>query len=469
MRCKIQLVMETETGEAVQEVACFERETQGIEAVGLTLAEAKTLLLGIQQALVGQQIADYLGRHRNCRDCGKALLSKGDHPVLFRTLFGNIELKSPRFFHCACQPHETRSFSPLAELLGAHTAPERLYLETKWASQVSFDMAAKLLADVLPLDAQINAASIRNHLHQVAQRAEAELGDEQPSFIDGCPREWAALPRPQAPLTVGIDGGYVRQWDDKRKHFELIVGKSMPEEGENKCFGFVQTYDEKPKRRLFEVLKSQGMQMNQPVVFLSDGGDDVRELQMYLNPEAEHYLDWFHVTMRLTVMGQYAKGLPEQAGNIEEEPAALRAEAEKRLESLKWYLWHGNVFQALEEIEDLQALLDDGQDLADSGKKLAKAIDEFLTYIQANEPFIPNYGERWRNNEIISSSFVESTVNQVVSKRMVKKQQMQWSKQGAHLLLQARTKVLNDELDQTFRRWYPSFRKDDPSQFKEAA
>jgi hypothetical protein len=32
-------------------------------------------------------------------------------------------------------------------------------------------------------------------------------------------------------------------------------------------------------------------------------------VQLYLNPEAEHYLDWFHITMRLTVMGQYANGL----------------------------------------------------------------------------------------------------------------------------------------------------------------
>ena len=69
------------------------------------------------------------------------------------------------------------------------------------------------------------------------------------------------------------------------------------------------TYDEKPKRRLFELLKGQGMQMNQRVMFFSDGGTDVREVQLYLNPEAEHYLDWFHLTMRLTVMGQYAKGL----------------------------------------------------------------------------------------------------------------------------------------------------------------
>ena len=68
----------------------------------------------------------------------------------------------------------------------------------------------------------------------------------------------------------------MRQWDDKKTHFEVIVGKSIPEEGMACRFAFVQTYDEKPKRRLFEVLKSQGMQNNQQVVFLSDGGDDVR-------------------------------------------------------------------------------------------------------------------------------------------------------------------------------------------------
>jgi hypothetical protein len=47
--------------------------------------------------------------------------------------------------------------------------------------------------------------------------------------------------------------------------------------------------------------------MNQRVMFFSDGGTDIREVQLHLNPEAQHYLDWFHVTLRLTVMGQYAK------------------------------------------------------------------------------------------------------------------------------------------------------------------
>jgi len=59
---------------------------------------------------------------------------------------------------------------------------------------------------------------------------------------------------------------------------------------------------------------------------------------------------------------------------------------------------------------------------------------------------------------------VESTVNQVVSKRMVKKQQMRWSQKGAHLLLQVRTRVLNDELRDVFRQWYPSFAQNDEEQ-----
>ena len=56
------------------------------------------------------------------------------------------------------------------------------------------------------------------------------------------------------------------------------------------------------KRRLFELLAARGMLANQQVTFLTDGADDVRDLPLYLNPQAEHLLDWFHVTMRLTVL-----------------------------------------------------------------------------------------------------------------------------------------------------------------------
>jgi hypothetical protein len=240
----------------------------------------------------------------------------------------------------------------------------------------------------------------------------------------------------------------------------VIVGKSMPEEREAKCLAFVNNYDTKPKRRLFELLKSQGMQPNQLVTFLSDGGDTVRNLPQRLNSGSEHWLDWFHITMRLTVMGQMAKGIateikrPEELEENEDvnvDPAAI----EKSLERVKWFLWHGNVYRALEVIEDLDCRLESIEGRSEKQRKLLKAVKEFGNYITANQSFIPNYGDRYRHGETISTAFVESTVNYVVSKRMVKKQQMRWSERGAHLLLQVRTQVLNEDLQTTFHRWYP--------------
>jgi hypothetical protein len=51
---------------------------------------------------------------------------------------------------------------------------------------------------------------------------------------------------------------------------------------------------------------------------------------------------------------------------------------------------------------------------------------------------------------------------------MVKKQPVDWSPRGAHLLLQIRTRVLDEEWENTFRRWYPAFRPEG-QQAKKAA
>ena len=189
-----------------------------------------------------------------------------------------------------------------------------------------------------------------------------------------------------------------------------------------KCFAFVQTYDEKPKRRLFELLQSQGLQMNQQIEFLSDGGDTVRDVQLYLSPEADHLLDWFHLTMRLTTMTQSAKGLPDTMG--EEETVPLRDEVVRQLERSKWFLWHGNVFRAMNVLTSILCDLEMASFEREDGKitKVCKMVREFHTFIDRNRAFIPNYEERYRNGERISTGFVESTVNQVVSRRMVKKQ-----------------------------------------------
>ncbi|MGH3722045.1 MAG: ISKra4 family transposase [Pseudonocardiaceae bacterium] len=262
--------------------------------------------------------------------------------------------------------------------------------------------------------------TVRRQVQATAQRLEDELGGERFSFIDTCQADREELPRPELPLVVGLDGGYVHssaQTSRRDGWFEVIAGKSMPANGPAKCFGYVQTYDTKPKRRLFEVLKAQGMQANQQVTFLTDGGEDIRDLPCYLNPQAEHLLDWFHITMRITVMTNMAKSLrspPPDPDLPSSPPVDLAADLGKQLKRLKWFLWHGNVFRAQQITGD--SLVDlDVEEPSVSQAKLLKAVREFDGYLRANAERIPNYGERRRCGETISTAFVESTVNQVVS------------------------------------------------------
>ena len=83
------------------------------------------------------------------------------------------------------------------------------------------------------------------------------------------------------------------------------------------------------------------------------------------------------------------------------------------------------------------------------------------TDIGNNFAAIADYAERWDHGEIISTAFAESTVDLVVSRRFAKKQQMQWSKKGAHLLLQTRTRTLDGTLHDLFTTWYPAMPAND--------
>ena len=466
MKVRVEVVCLNADGEEQRrQVLTIERRELAMETLGVNLTEGKALLAGVQDFVVAQQAREELEQRRACPRCRRRYTTKDSGSTPVSTVFGRVEVPNPRWNRCACQTEGPRTFRPMRSWLNGQTSPEMLYLETKWASLIPFARATDLLKEVLPVGDLVNAETIRNHLQLTAERIEQELGEErQLNQFEGSEQEWEEQPLPDGPITVGIDGGYVRA-AHKQGWFEVIAGKSVvafrrDDEGEvpsAKCFGFVQTYDEKPRRRLWDLMKSQGMQENQQVVFMSDGGENVRRVQEYLHPFSEHLIDWFHITMRLTVLQQQTKAL-------QEERPETGAEVSKRLESVKHLLWHGNTEEALERLDDLLMELSFIQARSSTAKKVVDGLDDFRTYICNNREFIPNFGERRRQGETISTAFVESTINQVVSRRFVKKQQMQWTLRGAHLLLQTRTRVLNEDLDDLFRRWYPKFRSQPQTQ-----
>jgi hypothetical protein len=125
---------------------------------------------------------------------------------------------------------------------------------------------------------------------------------------------------------------------------------------------------------------------------------------------------------------------------------------------------HGQVRRADEGLEDVE------DDLGPSPEPAAPVWDcpllplrvtlwDLQAFLRANESSLINYGERYRRGERISTAVVESMVNRVIGRRMAKKQQMCWSRRGAHLPAQIRVAVLDGRLPGVFRSWYPEFRR----------
>jgi hypothetical protein len=171
---------------------------------------------------------------------------------------------------------------------------------------------------------------------------------------------------------------------------------------------------------------------------------------------ATHILDWFHVAMRFERLHQILRGLhwshPVEAAAWQD--LATRA---------KWRLWHGQHFRVLEALEDIEDDLGPTerpfwQHAEDSPLTLLlHALWALQAFVAANHASLVSYGERYRRGERISTAVVESMVNRVIERRMAKKQQMRWSRRGAHLLIQVRLAVLAGGLQDVFRRWYPRF------------
>src|SRR5919201_1301769 len=129
----------------------------------------------------------------------------------------------------------------------------------------------------------------------------------------------------------------------------------------------------------------------------------------------------------------------------------LHALVREALEHTKWNLWHGRVKRALEWLWLIEWRMWHFACRYSRCSALARAVHGLQRYLWRNGDVIPNYAARRRSGQAISTAFVESLVNSLLSKRFSKKQSMQWTPEGAHHLLQVRARTLNSDLGATFR------------------
>jgi len=158
VKFRVQVVWVQDDGsERCCDVMELERQQLVRETLGLSVAEGKAILHGVQEFVTTQQAAQDLRRRRQCPHCVERYQSQeaGMHPV--NTVFGPVAVPHPRWHRCACQTEGPKTFRPTAVWLRGRTSPELLYLETKWGSWIPFERVADLLKEVLPVGDSTNS------------------------------------------------------------------------------------------------------------------------------------------------------------------------------------------------------------------------------------------------------------------------------------------------------------------------
>ena len=133
----------------------------------------------------------------------------------------------------------------------------------------------------------------------------------------------------------------------------------------------------------------------------------------------EYILDWYHIKQRF-----------EALENKVEDPYL------SELESIKWKIWHGDHVEALNRLSTLY--------IATSTSEYTDKIHELFKYLSNNKEYLVNYVERKEKELPYTSSIIESAVESIINERHKKKHKAQWSRLGAHNVLQIRTSIASN-------------------------
>jgi hypothetical protein len=431
------------------EVGRIEREAWAdLETVGLSLVERKRLTAAIQAEWSVRRRRKWESVSDAASSVDRRSPVKGTGQVVFRSLFGNVPLSVRRFESCRCRkaiPEGPRSFSALA--LEGGMAPKLAYVTAKFAAIVPFGKVADLLAELLPVGGAVNAGTVRNRTRRVGER----IARLRPA---GAPDPEIDAVTPA--VVIGLDGGYLRSRHRRpERNFEVIAGKVLNLDGSQHRFAFARNGDS--ANEFANAIVAAGIRLGTPATVLSDGDAGLWKLQHQVMSKATLVLDWWHIAMRFEHALQAARGLG--AGTTS---AYLRGYPVHDLESAKWKLRHGRSSSCLGRLAKLVDWFDSVHVRDVRGAAAARRhIADLIEYLHANRGALVNYGRRRHDGLPISTAFVESAVNEILSKRMIKEQQMRWNRRTLQPFLDVQVAVLNNSLSGSFRQRYPAFQADD--------
>lgn len=239
---------------------------------------------------------------------------------------------------------------------------------------------------------------------------------------------------------VSVDSVWVRHCEPPKvcsHHVNIVTGRATLADGRSKVYGYVGKQVPSPASRLDHFLLGQGVKPAERVTVVSDGAGEFTTAVRGSRLARGHVLDWFHLSMKFQAAittAQYKRGQDGPDWHwIEDE-----------LMSAKWLVWHGKGRKAIARLNKIVDVLEAWPQHEYS--RLTKNLHRLRGYLHWNRKYLVNYGARHRKGLPIASSIAESAVNEVVSQRMAKRQQMRWTDEGAHCMVLVRAADINGEL-----------------------
>jgi len=219
------------------------------ETLGLTVAEGKMTLAGLQRHLVQAQADEHCQSRRRCQHCGAQRPLKDFRHRRLTSLYGVVEVRSPRFGPCRCGVASRRTITPVAEIMPDRCTPEYERTLAKMGSVLPYRRARSLLDEFFPLGDAPEVETIRQRTLHVGVRLE---------------RAAVALPTSAPPteaksITLTIDGGHVKAVRSYQgRSFEVFVAQVSNDNGKQVVFSSMPAEADRQTLQLRGVLRDLG-------------------------------------------------------------------------------------------------------------------------------------------------------------------------------------------------------------------
>jgi hypothetical protein len=407
------------------------KQPKTIKELGYLHSEQIELLKSIQDFKLLYE-TKLINTETTCPNCGHKTASIGTRKSNFHAVLTDHKVSIQRR-RCQCG---WLSPDSVEGLYGSSLHPDLVEKQVIQGVENSYRQASRQLnAESKNTRSINNDDRIRRNIAQVANIIEKEkLKERAPA------KKKEAVNK----LVVVVDGGHLKSSNNDSRSFEAMLATVYSPKNiqridkhhneitrRTSVASALDDHQKTIKKLIFNACRQEGANtFVTELTCLTDGASNCWSIANSLKgccKKLINVLDWFHITKRFTMIDNRVDDIFKD-----------------KLEKVKWFLWHGKAKEGLERLAELQQTIDDQELLSD--------LQDLYKYLDRNKKYMINYQERQANNLPFTSTYAESSVNALINTRQKDNKKMQWTREGAHNILQIRTSRFSKTWEQDWQK-----------------